>query len=143
MKHLFLSSLLSSVLAMPSPPCPQNPTMECGGWMSCPGPVDSMGCQMGGTCVAYGDECPYNCPHVPFNDCPAQGMQSCPGPMDPMGCMTADTCVPLEEMCPFYRPYPPPPDCGEGMMTCPGPVDSMNCKMPDACVPYGDECPYN
>merc|ERR1712130_149276 len=69
-----------------------------------------MGCQMGSTCVVYGDQCPYNCPPVPVNDCSAQGMQNCPGPMDPMGCMTADTCVPLEEMCPLYCPYVPPMD---------------------------------
>merc|ERR1712018_1014440 len=82
---------------------------------------------MGGTCVAYGDQCPYNCPPVPFNDCSEQGMRNCPGPMDPMGCTTADTCVPLEEMCPSYCSYLPPMDCGEGSMNCPGPVDSMGC----------------
>merc|ERR1712210_291653 len=75
------------------------------------------GCKMGDTCAAYGDECPYNCPHVPFNDCASQGMQNCPGPMDQMGmgCMTADTCIPHDETCPFYCPYVPPMECGEGM----------------------------
>merc|ERR1712210_423468 len=83
-------------------------------------------------------------PHVPFNDCPAQGMRNCPGPMDPMGmeCMTADTCIPLEDMCPFYCPYVPPMDCGEGMMNCPGWEDSMGCKTADACVPHGETCPH-
>merc|ERR1712184_127705 len=72
--------------------------------MSCPGPVDGMGCKTMDQCVPYGEQCPHNCPHVPFIDCASQGMQNCPGPMDPMGCMTADTCVPLGEECPFYCP---------------------------------------
>merc|ERR1719151_453709 len=114
MKHLLLSRLLSSVLAMPSPPCPQNPPMDCGeGMMNCPGPVDFQGCAMPDTCVAFGEECPFYCAYVPPMDCGA-GMMSCPGPVDSMGCMTADTCVPMEEMCPFYCPYNPPMDCGEG-----------------------------
>merc|ERR1712107_482293 len=95
----------------------------------------------GGSCVAYGDECPHNFPPLPFNDCPSQGMQNCPGPMDPMGCMTPDTCVPADQTCPFYCPYNPPMDCGAGMVSCPGPVDSMGCKAAGNCVMYGEECP--
>jgi hypothetical protein len=75
--------------------------VDCGeGMMICPGPVDSMGCKMPGTCVLYGEECPFYCPFVAPLDC-GEGMINCPGPVDPMGCMTADTCVAVGDQCPF------------------------------------------
>ena len=69
--------------------------------MSCPGPVDGMGCKSPATCVSYGEECPFFCPFVAPVDC-GEGMMNCPGPMDGMGCMTADTCVAVGDQCPMF-----------------------------------------
>merc|ERR1719266_352612 len=55
--------------------CPNTPPTECGqGMMSCPGPVDGMGCKSPATCVSYGEECPFFCPFVAPVDC-GDGMQ--------------------------------------------------------------------
>ena len=143
MKHLLLSSLLSSVLAMPSPPCPQNPTMECGeGMMNCPGPVDFQGCTMPDTCVAFGEECPFYCAYLPPMDC-GEGWMSCPGPVDSMGCQMGGTCVAYGDECPYNCPHVPFNDCpAQGMQNCPGPMDPMGCMTADTCVPLEEMCPF-
>merc|ERR1712038_592755 len=135
-------TFFSAAFAMPSPPCPDVIATACGeGMMNCPGAVDHMGCQMAGSCVAYGDQCPHECSYPAFKDCASQGMQNCPGPMDTWGCATPDTCVPNDQTCPSYCPYNPPMDCGEGMMPCMGPTDSNGCMTRETCVPNGETCP--